>query len=112
MYRLSPVEQAVVKSELTDLLEKGLVEPSTSSYGAPILFVGKKDGSLHMVQDNRYLNEITNKNWYTLSRIDDPLDSGSSIWYKVLYFPLLDVGLLSDSHHRGRRFKDGFSDAF
>jgi hypothetical protein len=45
MYRLSPVEQAEVKSKLTDLLEKGLVEPSTSPYGAPILFVGKKDGS-------------------------------------------------------------------
>jgi hypothetical protein len=58
-YRLSPVEQAEVKSKLTDLLEKGLVEPSTSPYGAPILFVGKKDGSLRMVQDYRYLNKIT-----------------------------------------------------
>jgi hypothetical protein len=48
MYRLSPVEQAEVKSKLTDLLEKGLVEPSTSSYGAPILFVGKKDDPLRM----------------------------------------------------------------
>jgi hypothetical protein len=37
MYRLSPVEQAEVKSKLTDLLEKGLVEPRTSPYGAPIL---------------------------------------------------------------------------
>jgi hypothetical protein len=43
MYRLSPVEQAEVKSKLTDLLEKGLVEPSTSPYDAPIMFVGKKD---------------------------------------------------------------------
>jgi hypothetical protein len=60
-YRLSPVEQAEVKSKLTDLLEKGLVEPSTSPYGAPILFVGKKDGSLRMVQDYRYLNKITIK---------------------------------------------------
>jgi hypothetical protein len=48
MYRLSPVEQAEVKSKLTDLLEKGLVEPSTSPYGASILFVGMKDGSLRM----------------------------------------------------------------
>jgi hypothetical protein len=44
MYRLSPVEQAEVKLKLTDLLDKGLVEPSTSPYGASILFVGKKDG--------------------------------------------------------------------
>jgi hypothetical protein len=74
MYRLSPVEQAEIKSKLTDLLEKGLVEPSTSPYGAPILFVGKKDGSLRMVQDYRYLNKITIKNWYPLPRIDDLLN--------------------------------------
>jgi hypothetical protein len=43
------VEQAEVKSKLIDLLKKGLVEPSTSLYGARILFVGKKDGSLRMV---------------------------------------------------------------
>jgi hypothetical protein len=43
------VEQAEVELKLTDLLEKGLVEPSTSPYGAPILFVGKKDGSSRMV---------------------------------------------------------------
>jgi hypothetical protein len=75
MYRLSPVEQAEVKPKLTDLLKKGLVEPNTSPYGAPILFVGKKDGSLRMVQDNRYLNKITIKNRYPLPRIDDLLDS-------------------------------------
>jgi hypothetical protein len=63
MYWLSLVEQAEVKSKLTDLLEKGLVEPSTSPYGAPILFVGKKDGSLRMVQDYRYLKKITIRNW-------------------------------------------------
>jgi hypothetical protein len=60
------MEQAEVKSKLTDLLEKGLVEPSTSPYGAPIMFVGKNDGSLRMVQDYRYLNKITIKNRYPL----------------------------------------------
>jgi hypothetical protein len=74
-YRLSPVEHAKVKSKLTDLLEKNSVEPSTSPYGAPILFVGKKDGSLRIVQDYRYLNKITIKNRYPLPRIDDLLDS-------------------------------------
>jgi hypothetical protein len=89
MYRLSPVEQAEVKSKLTDLLEKGLVEPSTSpSIGAPILFeVGKKDGSLHMVQDYRYLNKITIKNWYSLPRIDDLLVS----IFGMKYFTSLDL---------------------
>jgi hypothetical protein len=86
-YRLSPVEQAEVKSKLTDLLEKGLVEPSTSPYGAPILFVGKKDGSLRMVQDYRYLNKITIKNRYPLPRIDDLLDSISG----MKYFTSLDL---------------------
>jgi hypothetical protein len=61
MYRLTPVEQAEVKSKLTDLLKKGLVEPSTSPYGASILFVGKKDGSLRIVQDYRYINKISIK---------------------------------------------------
>jgi hypothetical protein len=86
-YRLSPVEQAEVKSKLTDLLEKGLVEPSTSPYGAPILFVGKKDGSLRMVQDYRYLNKITIKNRYPLPRIDDLLDSICG----MKYFTSLDL---------------------
>jgi hypothetical protein len=87
MCRLSPVKQAEVKSKLTDPLKKGLVEPSTSPYGAPILFVGKKDGSLRMVQDYRYLNKITIKNWYPMPRIDDLLDSISG----MIYFASLDL---------------------
>jgi hypothetical protein len=81
------VEQAEVKSKQTDLSEKGLVEPSTSPYGAPILFVGKKDGSLRMVQGYRYLNKITIKNRYPLPRIDDLLDSISG----MKYFTSLDL---------------------
>jgi hypothetical protein len=88
MYRLSPVEQAEpVKSKLTDLLKKGLIEPSTSPYGAPILFVGKKDGSLRMVHDYCYPNNITIKNRYFLPRTDDLLDSISG----MKYFTSLDL---------------------
>jgi hypothetical protein len=83
MYRLSPVEQAEVKTKLTDLLKKGLVEPSTSSYCAQKLFVGKKDGSLRMVQDYCYLNKIMIKNRYPLPRIDDLLDSISGMKYST-----------------------------
>jgi hypothetical protein len=86
-YRLSPVEQAEVRSKLTDLLEKGLVELSTSPYGAPILFVGKKDGSLRMVHNYHYLNKITIKNRYPLSRIDDLFDNISG----MKYFTSLDL---------------------
>jgi hypothetical protein len=81
------VEQAEVKLKQTDLSEKGLVEPSTSPYGAPIMFVGKKDGSLRMVQGYRYLNKITIKNRYPLPRIDDLLDSISG----MKYFTSLDL---------------------
>ena len=49
MYRLSPAELAEVKSQVQDLLERGLIEPSTSAYGAPILFAKKKTGELRMV---------------------------------------------------------------
>jgi hypothetical protein len=86
-YRLSPIEQAEVKLKLTDLLEKGLVEPSTSPYGAPILFVGKEGVSLHMVQEYRCLKKNTIKNRYPLPKIDDLLDSISG----MKYFTSLDL---------------------
>ena len=55
-------------------LEKGHIEPSTSPYGAPVLFVPKKDGTLRMCYDYRALNKITVSNRYPLPRIDDLLD--------------------------------------
>jgi hypothetical protein len=74
LYRLSPLELAEVKRQVTDLLAKGLIEPSTSPYGAPVLFVQKKDGSLRMCIDYRALNKITVRNQYPLPRIDDLMD--------------------------------------
>ena len=74
MYRLSQAEIAEVKRQLDELLQKGLIEPSTSPYGAPVLFVQKKDGSLRMCIDFRALNKHTIKNRYPLPRIDDLLD--------------------------------------
>jgi len=75
MYRLSPKEKREMEKQITDMLEKGLIEPSTSPYGAPILFVMKKDGAMRMCIDYRELNKITKKNRYPLPRIDDLLDS-------------------------------------
>jgi hypothetical protein len=74
LYRLSPAEMEEVQKTLSELLQKGYIEPSFSPYGAPVLFVSKKDGSLRMVQDYRFLNKITIKNRYPLPRIDDLLD--------------------------------------
>ncbi len=73
-YRLSPMEQEEVKKQVTTLLEKEWIEPSTSPYGAPILFVSKKDGGLRMCVDYRALNKLTIKNRYCLPRIDDLFD--------------------------------------
>ena len=73
LYRLSPFEQDEVKAQVTGLLSKGWIEPSSSPFGAPILFVKKKDGTLRMCIDFRALNKVTIKNRYALPRIDDLL---------------------------------------
>ncbi|KAJ9512229.1 hypothetical protein QJQ45_012793 [Haematococcus lacustris] len=74
MYKLSPREEAEVKKQVAELLAKGLIEPSNSPYGAPILFVQKKDGSLRMSIDYRALNKLTVRDRYPLPRIDDLFD--------------------------------------
>lgn len=73
-YRLSPKEKEAVETYVKDLLEKGLIEPSSSPFGAPVLFVPKPDGSLRFCIDYRALNAITVKDRYPLPRIDDLLD--------------------------------------
>jgi hypothetical protein len=75
MFRLSPEELAEVEQQVADLLKHELIEPSFSPYGAPVLFVSKKDGFLRMCIDYRALNKITVKNKYPLPRIDQLLDS-------------------------------------
>lgn len=73
-YRLSPAEQKEVEKQISDLLLMGLIEPSTSPYGAPVLFVAKPDGSLRMCIDYRLLNSQTIKQRGPLPRIDQLLD--------------------------------------
>ncbi|KAJ9528289.1 hypothetical protein QJQ45_014272 [Haematococcus lacustris] len=74
MHKLSPREEAEVKKQVAELLAKGLIEPSSSPYGAPTLFVQKKDGSLRMCIDYRALNKLTVRDRYPLPRIDDLFD--------------------------------------
>lgn len=81
-YRLSPLEVAEVEKQVKELLLLGLIEPSSSPYGAPILFVQKKGGSLRMCCDWRRLNAQTIKSRYPLPRIDYLLDQlhGASVF--------------------------------
>jgi len=73
-YRMALTKLKELKEQLKDLLEKGYIRPSTSPWGAPVLFVRKKDGSLRMCIDYRQLNKVTIKNKYPLPRIDDLFD--------------------------------------
>ncbi|KAI3798012.1 hypothetical protein L1987_33278 [Smallanthus sonchifolius] len=70
-YRLAPMEMKELIAQLDELLEKGFIQPSISPWGAPVLFVKKKDGSMRMCIDYRELNKRTVKNKYPLPRIDD-----------------------------------------
>ncbi|GKB54862.1 putative reverse transcriptase domain-containing protein [Tanacetum coccineum] len=73
-YRLAPSEMKELSEQLKELSDKGFIRPSSSPWGAPILFVKKKDGSFQMCIDYRELNKLTVKNRYPLPRIDDLFD--------------------------------------
>jgi hypothetical protein len=73
-YRMASPELKELKEQLQELLDKGFIRPSISPWGAPVLFVKKKDGSMRMCIDYRELNKVTIKNRYPLPRIDDLLD--------------------------------------
>ena len=73
-YRLSPSEQDEMEEQVKDLLAQGFIRPSASPYGAPILFVPKKDGRWHMCIDYRALNKQTVKDQFPLPRIDSLLE--------------------------------------
>ncbi|GJZ47106.1 reverse transcriptase domain-containing protein [Tanacetum coccineum] len=84
-YRLAPSEMKELAEQLQELTDKGFIRPSSSPWGAPVLFVKKKDGSFRMCIDYRELNKLTVKNRYPLPRIDDLFDQlqGSSIYSKI-----------------------------
>ncbi|CAI7868959.1 unnamed protein product [Closterium sp. NIES-53] len=84
-YRLSPTELADMKKQIEYLLDKGLIQPSTSPYVAPVLFTPKPDGSLRMCIDYRALNKQTIKNKYPIPRINDLLDQlrGATVFSKL-----------------------------
>ncbi|KAL0536321.1 hypothetical protein IC582_025265 [Cucumis melo] len=84
-YRMAPVELKKLKVQLQELLDKGFIWPSVSPWGAPVLFVKKKDGSMRLCIDYRELNKVTVKNRYPLPRIDDLFDQlqGATVFSKI-----------------------------
>ncbi|GJW06912.1 putative reverse transcriptase domain-containing protein [Tanacetum coccineum] len=84
-YQLASFEMKELSEQLQELSNKGFIRPSSSPWGAPVLFVKKKDGSFRMCINYRELNKLTVKNHYPLPRIDDLFDQlqGSSIYSKI-----------------------------
>ncbi|GKC37862.1 putative reverse transcriptase domain-containing protein, partial [Tanacetum coccineum] len=84
-YRLAPSELQELSSQLQELSDKGFIRPSSSPWGAPILFIKKKDGSFWMCIDYHERNKLTIKNRYPLSRIDDLFDQlqGLRVYSKI-----------------------------
>ncbi|GKA58124.1 putative reverse transcriptase domain-containing protein [Tanacetum coccineum] len=86
-YRLAPSEMQELSAQLQELQDKGFIRLSHSPWGAPVLFVKKKDGALRMCIDYRELNKLTIKNRYPLPRIDDLFDQ----LHGARYFSKIDL---------------------
>ena len=84
-YRMITPKILELKMKLQELLEKKYINPSVSPWGAPVLFVKKKDGTLILCIDYRQLNKSTMKNKYPFPRIDDLFDKMGG----EKYFPIL-----------------------
>ena len=84
-HRMALVELQELSVQLQELLDKGFIRPSTSPWGAPVLFAKKKDKTLRLCIDYRQLNRVTIKNRYPLPRIDDLFDQlrGERVYSKV-----------------------------
>jgi hypothetical protein len=71
---MNPAELVELKKQLDDLLSKGFIQPSSSAWRSPVLFVDKSDGSSRLCTNYRKLNDVTIKNKYPLPKIDDLFD--------------------------------------
>jgi hypothetical protein len=84
-YRMTTLGLVELKEHIKELLEKGFIHPSSSPWGAPVIFVPKKDDSQRLCMDYLAMNEVTVKNKYPLPRIDDLLDQlyGACVFSKI-----------------------------
>ncbi|KAA3465853.1 DNA/RNA polymerases superfamily protein [Gossypium australe] len=85
LYKMAPLEMKELKVQLQEQTDKGFARPNYSSWGAPVLFVKKKDGSMRLYIDYRQLNKVMVKNKYPLPRIDDLFDQlkGATVFSKI-----------------------------
>nr|GFB99741.1 putative reverse transcriptase domain-containing protein [Tanacetum cinerariifolium] len=86
-YRMAPIELKELKDQLQELLKQGFIRPSVSPWGAPVLFVKKKDGSMRLYIDYRELNKIAIHNRYPLPRINDLFDQ----LHGAMHFSKIDL---------------------
>ncbi|GJR62610.1 putative reverse transcriptase domain-containing protein [Tanacetum coccineum] len=98
-YRLAPSEMQELSGQLQELQDKGFIRPSHSPWGAPVLFVKKKDGYFRMFIGYRELNKLTVKNRYPLPRIDDLFNQ----LQEARYFSMID---LRSGYHQLRVHED------
>jgi hypothetical protein len=84
-FRMTTLELAELKEHIKELLEKGFIYPSLSPWGAPMIFIPKKDGTQRLCVDYHALNEVTIKNKYPLPRINDMFDQlhGACLFSKI-----------------------------
>jgi hypothetical protein len=84
-YRMATSELAELKEHIKELLEKGFIHPNSSPWGAPVIFIPKKDGTQRLCMDYHALNEVAVKNKYPLPRIDDLFDQlrGACVFSKI-----------------------------
>ena len=83
--RVPPARREQARGLIKDMLQKNIIQPSSSPWASPVVLVGKKDGSLRFCVDYRKLNAITRKDAYPLPRVDDSLEALSgSRWFSTL----------------------------
>lgn len=84
-YKMGPKEMEILKETIDEMMKKGFIQRSQSRYGAPVLFVPKKDGGMRMVIDYREINKITIKNGYPLPSVEElfPIVQGAKWFSKI-----------------------------